>query len=148
MICFPVCSRTSRMLSVYWVSCPACHRTPGRSSVFGVCCPGTSGMPSNCGAFKEADILAISSSVALWAEDLLGCLQTVVSCGRDQERQPVFWLSEAYSRDPVENSTWDITVCHVPRHRCLTPWSPQPHNPVIMSSPQAPGILDFMLTVT
>jgi hypothetical protein len=39
----------------------------------------------------------------------------------DHERQPVFLLSKAYSRDPVENFTRDRTVSHVPRHRCLIP---------------------------
>lgn len=28
----------------------------------------------------------------------------------EHERQPVFWLSEAYSKDPVENSTRDRKV--------------------------------------
>ena len=55
----------------------------------------------------------------------------------DRERQPVFWLSNTYSRDPVENSTRDGTVSQVPRHRCLTPWSSQLHNPV--TEPDVPN---------
>jgi hypothetical protein len=39
----------------------------------------------------------------------------------DGERQSVFWLSEAYLRDPVENSTRDRTVTHtLPHTRLLT----------------------------
>jgi hypothetical protein len=37
------------------------------------------------------------------------------------EGQSVFWLSEAYPRDPVEISKRDGTVSHIPRHRQLTP---------------------------
>lgn len=36
----------------------------------------------------------------------------------------LFWLNEACSGDPVENSTRDTTGSHVPRDRCLTPQSP------------------------
>ena len=71
----------------------------------------------------------------------------------EHERQSVFWLNETYSRDPVEISIWDRTVSHVPRHRHLTPWSPQLHNPLtishidnvsscwyqVSSAPQLPG---------
>jgi hypothetical protein len=56
--CFPVCSRTPGRLSVSPVNCPACHRAPGRSSECGVCC-----------------------LVVLCTEELLGCLQAVVSSG-------------------------------------------------------------------
>ena len=45
----------------------------------------------------------------------------------------LFWLSEACSGDPVENSTMDRTVSHISRHRCLAPRSPQLHNPVTIS---------------
>jgi hypothetical protein len=51
----------------------------------------------------------------------------------DLERQPVFWLSEAYSRDLVENSTREGTVSHVPKHRPLTTQSPQLHDPKTIS---------------
>ena len=61
----------------------------------------------------------------------------------------LFWLSEACSRDPVENSTRDGTVSHVPRDRCLTPQNPQLHNSVIIiQADKAPSSwLDSTLTV-
>ena len=45
----------------------------------------------------------------------------------------MFWLNEACSSDPVENSTRDRTASHIPRDRCLTPQSPQLHNSVTIS---------------
>ena len=51
----------------------------------------------------------------------------------DREKQSVFWLSKTYSGDLVENSTRDRTVSHIPRHRRMTPRSPQLHNPVTVS---------------
>ena len=33
----------------------------------------------------------------------------------------LFWLNEACSGDPVENSTRDRTISYAPRHKCLTP---------------------------
>ena len=45
----------------------------------------------------------------------------------------LFWLNGACSSDPVENSTRDRKVSHVPRVRCLTPQSPQLHNSVTIS---------------
>ena len=56
--CFPVCIRTSRRLSVCWVSCPACLRPPGKSSYYHVCYP-----------------------VTLYTEEFLGGLQAVLSSG-------------------------------------------------------------------
>jgi hypothetical protein len=45
----------------------------------------------------------------------------------------LFWLNEACSGEPVENSTRDGTVSHIPRDRCLTPQRPKLHNSVTMS---------------
>jgi hypothetical protein len=45
----------------------------------------------------------------------------------------LLWLNKACSGDPVENSTRDRKVSHVPRDRCLTPQSPQLHNSVTNS---------------
>jgi hypothetical protein len=38
----------------------------------------------------------------------------------DCERLSVFWLSEDYSGDPVENSARDSTVSYAPKHERLT----------------------------
>jgi hypothetical protein len=54
--CFSVCRRTPGRLSVHWISFPACHRASLISSDSYVCCP-----------------------VALCTEELLGCLQALVS---------------------------------------------------------------------
>jgi hypothetical protein len=52
----------------------------------------------------------------------------------DCERQPVFWSSETYSGDPVETLQGTEPWAMLPdRHRCLTPQSPQLHNPVTIS---------------
>jgi hypothetical protein len=67
--CLSVCSRILGRLSVCWVSCSACHRAPRRSSDCPVCCPG-----------------------ALCTEELLGCLQAVVSSGEQTSWRSVVRL--------------------------------------------------------
>jgi hypothetical protein len=92
--CIPMCSSTPGRLSVCRVSCPACHRASGRSLDCGVFCP-----------------------VALYTEELLGCLQAVVSSGEQTSWwsvaqlfwvQQIFWDGSGYSvfRGPDE-----IAVC-------------------------------------
>ena len=64
---------------------------------------------------------------------------TIKYCGTVEGS--LFWLSEACSRDPVENSTRDGTVSHIPRDRCLTPQSPKLHNSVTIShADKAPSL--------
>ena len=45
----------------------------------------------------------------------------------------LFWLNGACSGNPVEYSTRDRKASHISRVRCLTPQSPQLHNPVTIS---------------
>ena len=56
-------------------------------------------------------------------------------------RGSLFWLNEACSGNPVENSTRDRTASHIPRDRCLTPQSHQLHNSVTIS--HADNVLSF-----
>jgi hypothetical protein len=55
----------------------------------------------------------------------------ICSCG--VMKGSLFWLNEACSSDPVENSTRDGTVNQITRDRCLAPQSPQLHNSVSVS---------------
>ena len=64
------------------------------------------------------------------------------ACVWDHERQPVFWSSKTYSRDPVEQWTM-LPDRHAPS---MTPQSPHLHNPVTIS--HVPKLLAFWLDST
>jgi hypothetical protein len=72
-----------------------------------------------------------------------GLWDTVHACLWGCGRQPSLVEWGLLWRPSRENSTRDGKASHVPRHRCLTPQSPQLHNSVTISHTmfQAAGIL-------
>jgi hypothetical protein len=67
----------------------------------------------------------------MWEKRRKGGCNQDIKCGA--VKGSLFWLNEACSGDPIENSIRDRTVSHIPRDRCLTPQSPQLHNSVTIS---------------